>query len=212
MRLLRTALLALTTALLLVSSRAAFARASLTLRGAPGEVSAGDVVLLEWSEPPGDVREMELELRIDGGPWVRISPELESGERAWVWRVPDVAAARAELRLCMGGEGFERDVPMGEAFRIRAQRHPGPPRPRSLEAWHGWDLSPGCTESGLRDGQRSSLSPRTQDAAAECHSTFSAEGPDSRAARLPHLQQASIAGAVRHIAAAEAPRLRPMRN
>lgn len=212
MRPLPALLVAAALSLLLVGSIASAAHAAPTLSGPPSHVRAGDLVRLEWRDLPSDVHEVELEMRIEGGPWVRISPEMEAHERHYLWRVPDVTSSRAELRLCMGGKGSERSLPPTGVFRIEGAPHAGPPRPHSLEGWHGVDLSPGLTGEGLRDHATPELWPLRR--------SESAEAPSPRTPSAPWARRIEDSGghaglrAIPHIFENEAipPRFRPMRN
>jgi hypothetical protein len=111
----------LLTALLLPA--AAFARDADGVRivNCPrGVLHAGDVVELTWSAPPRDVEELEILLSVDGGRHfaLRVSPELDARDGHWYWRVPDVSAENASLRVRIGdarGESLGEPTP---AFRI----------------------------------------------------------------------------------------------
>ena len=198
--------------LLLVGSIAPAACAAPTLSSPPSHVRAGDLVRLQWGDLPSDVHEVELELRLEGGPWVRISPEMEADEGHYLWRVPDVTSSRAELRLCMGDKRSERALPPSGVFRIEGAPHAGPPRPRSLEGWHGVDLSPGLTREGLRDHATSELWPLRR--------FESAEDPWPRTPSAPWNRRIEDAGGHAGRRAilrtlendATPPRFRPMRN
>lgn len=212
MRPLPARLAAAALSLLLVGTIAPAARAAPALSGPPSQVRAGDLVRLEWSGLPSDVHEVELELRIEGGPWVRISPEMEAHEGHYLWRVPDVTSSRAELRLCMGGKGTERSLPPSGVFRIEGAPHAGPPRPHSLEGWHGVDLSPGLTSEGLRDHATPELWPLRR--------FESAEAPEPRTPPAPwnrRMEDPGWPAGLRAVPRAlenetTRPRFRPMRN
>ena len=85
------------------------ARASDALRLSAQEARAGDAITIEWSRLPAGTDEVELELALDGGRWLRISPELEAHEGRFVWRVPAglVGDARVRLRYGLGNEEHE---------------------------------------------------------------------------------------------------------
>jgi len=103
------------------------------LEGLPAVVRAGQVLEVRWRDLPADVREVELELSVDGGRWSRISPELEALEGAFLWRVPEGVAGPAVVRLRAGGAAGEREV-AESAFRlVGCAVGPGP-----ALAWSGW--------------------------------------------------------------------------
>lgn len=85
-----------------------------------GVVHAGDVVELTWSQPPRDIGELEILLSVDGGRHfaLRVSPELDARDGHWRWRVPDLNAGSACLRLRVGDEREERLGESTECFRI----------------------------------------------------------------------------------------------
>jgi len=126
-----------------VSPDAAEAR----LEGVPDVVHAGDVVEIRWRELPADVREVELELSLGGGRWVRISPELEALEGRFAWRAPQGVGGAAVLRLRAGGAGGERDVAEC-AFRLVGEAS----GPDLVVGWPGgWTREPrgGPAAAGL---------------------------------------------------------------
>jgi len=86
----------------------------------PGQVAAGDEVELRWSEVPGETEELELLLSLDDGRTfrVRVSPELEGGTRHYLWRVPNLPAERARLRLRVGDREHESEGAVSAAFQI----------------------------------------------------------------------------------------------
>lgn len=79
------------------------AQAGARLVASHSRVRPGDTVVLEWSGLPARSEEVELELSLDGGRWVRISPELDARDGEWRWRVPSYSSAHAQLRLRTGG-------------------------------------------------------------------------------------------------------------
>jgi hypothetical protein len=113
----------------------------------PGQVFAGEVVDLRWSDLPPDVDEVELELSLDCGRWTRISPERHAAEGVYRWRVSRTASDMARVRLRVGGEGFERVLEPSAPFRIVIEHAPracptppesdwaagGPPRDSRLQ-------------------------------------------------------------------------------
>jgi hypothetical protein len=65
------------------------------------KVRAGQSVVVRWKALGPDVEELELLLSIDGG-WtfpLRISPELAGAENRYVWRVPNLSARDARIRI-----------------------------------------------------------------------------------------------------------------
>ena len=64
------------------------ARAVARLDGIPPRVVAGSRLEIAWSGLEVGAREVELELSLAGGRWMRISPELEAREGRYRWRVP----------------------------------------------------------------------------------------------------------------------------
>ncbi len=104
---------------LLLALPAARATAAVRL-GVPEGVTVrpGDRIELAWEGLDRGVREVEFELSLDGGRWVRISPELEALEGHWTWRVPELSAAEARIRLRCGGERREEVAATGGVFVI----------------------------------------------------------------------------------------------
>ena len=133
--------------LLLARPNAAHAR--IPALGVPVTAVAGQQFVVHWADLPAGVREVELELRLDGGRWVRISPELESAEGRFVWRVPALASGHAVVRLRGGGEGFERELTSSREFRIDARLTPVTARSLALE-W--WTVGEHAGASGWRSG------------------------------------------------------------
>src|SRR5439155_20954032 len=78
--------------LLLARANAAHAR-PLALE-TPAVVSDGQELVVRMPGLPDAIHEVELELSLDGGRWVRVSPELTAGRWVFAWRVPSVATAR----------------------------------------------------------------------------------------------------------------------
>ncbi|MBI5170098.1 MAG: hypothetical protein HZA61_11460 [Candidatus Eisenbacteria bacterium] len=146
-----TALLLLV--LLLPASRA---HAAARLHAPAGTtLHPGDRVELRWDGLDAGAREVELELSLDGGRWVRISPELHALEGRWTWRVPAVAAERARIRLRAGGERREEVAATGAEFRIEARAAILDSERRDFlgEWWPALDTrTRGAAHEGLRDG------------------------------------------------------------
>jgi hypothetical protein len=106
------------------------------LRVSADTVRAGETLVIEWSSLPAGTYEAELELSLDGGRWLRISPELEARERRFVWTVPAGISGAARVRLRFGREHEEHEGGM-VALTIETPAHPLGPAParRSREWW-----------------------------------------------------------------------------
>ena len=116
---LRTALAAAAIAIAVPQARAR-AGDGPTLAPPGGLVRAGETVELSWPPVPAGVEEMEILLSLDDGQSypVRVSPELDARERRYRWRVPNLPAQRARLRLRLGTERAEIETEPTPAFRI----------------------------------------------------------------------------------------------
>ena len=122
-------LAALFVSLALVAGPSRVRAAELRLSGVPPRVLAGERVHVAWSGLSSRAHEVELELSLAGGRWVRISPELDAREGRYSWRVPASFAGPARIRLRCGGDGFE-DASEGTAEFVivadpRASHAPG---------------------------------------------------------------------------------------
>jgi hypothetical protein len=106
----------------------------------PVSVEPGQRLEIRWDGLPGVAREAELELSLDGGRWLRISPELEARDGRYVWRVPALSSARARLRLRAGGSAagqeFEDVVATSAEFRIESREAPAAMRASGPDWWH----------------------------------------------------------------------------
>jgi hypothetical protein len=105
----------------------------------PGQVlQAGAVVEVSWIGVPESAEEVELLLSLDGGRRVavRLTEELSSGDRSYLWRVPNLSARQAALVLRMGIEGREVESAPSALFEIR----PEPERPAVPVAWLAGEL------------------------------------------------------------------------
>jgi hypothetical protein len=90
-------------------------------RPAAGEVVyAGDLVEVRWTALPDTVNECELLLSLDGGREfsVRLTPQLGRTTRELSWRVPNLPALRARLRLRVGIDGQEIESSASSGFTI----------------------------------------------------------------------------------------------
>ena len=115
--------------LLLLALAASNAHAVATLRGLPAVAHPGDRLELRWGGLGMAAEEAELELSLDGGRWVRISPELDAHEGRFEWQVPEWASGVARLRLRVGGEGFEESEACAREFVIRGAGADAPTAP-----------------------------------------------------------------------------------
>jgi hypothetical protein len=119
----------------------------------PNVVTAGQTVVLRWSDLPAEVEELEIVLSLDGGGsyHVRVSPELEGREREYRWRVPDLPTRRARLMLRVGGEAGERLGALSPEFSIVHAE--GAPRPEvgfhEGQFWTGIEPLRGPAGAGL---------------------------------------------------------------
>jgi hypothetical protein len=99
-------------------ARSATAPARLDLP--PAEVRAGEVITLRWSDPGPGVEELEILLSLDDGRTfpLRVSTELDAGERSLRWRVPNLPSGAARLRIRAGVAHEEVEGEPTPAFRI----------------------------------------------------------------------------------------------
>ncbi len=100
------------------------------LEGVPAHVPAASSVDVRWSDLPAGTYEVELEVSLDGGPWLRASSERMALDGHAAWRAPAGVGHRAVLRLCAGSEHGEREVARSQAFVI----DPAGRMPRPVEA------------------------------------------------------------------------------
>lgn len=148
----------------------------------------GDVVELRWDGLDAGAREVELELSLDGGRWVRISPEMHALVGRWEWRVPAVSAERARIRLRCGGERREEVAAVGEEFRIESPASLSGAERRDFlgEWWPALDTRTlGAVRSGLRDGDRAVLASATGRTEADVPAAPSLEVPRDDGVILP---------------------------
>jgi len=108
----------------------------------PGaEITAGQVVELAWGELPAGVEETEILLSLDDGRHfsIRVTPELDARERCYRWRVPNLPAARARLRMRLGSARAEIETAPTPPFRIAGAVARSAPRPLFHEGtfWTG---------------------------------------------------------------------------
>ena len=101
-------------------------------------LQGGSVVEVSWTGVPASADEVELLLSLDGGRRVavRLTEQLSSGDRSYLWRVPNLSARRAALILRMGIEGREVESAPSAVFEIR----PEPARPAVPVDWRAGEL------------------------------------------------------------------------
>ena len=99
-----------------------------TLSVGAGSLRAGDVIRVRWRGVPPETRELEVLLSLDDGRTypLRVTAELEPREGGFRWRVPNLAAERARLRLRYESGAGEMSGEASVPFRIVAD--PGAPR------------------------------------------------------------------------------------
>jgi len=98
----------------------------------------GDVVEVSWTGVPAGADEVELLLSLDGGRRVavRLTEELSSGDRSYLWRVPNLSGRQSALVLRMGIEGREVESAPSALFEIL----PEPARPAVPVNWREGEL------------------------------------------------------------------------
>ena len=111
-------------------------------------LQGGAVVEVSWTGVPASADEVELLLSLDGGRRVavRLTEELSSGDRSYLWRVPNLSGRQAALVLRMGIEGREIESAPGALFEIRSE----PERPAVPVAWRAGELWLSA-DAGARD-------------------------------------------------------------
>jgi hypothetical protein len=161
---------------------------------AQGQVlRGGDVVEVSWTGVPASADEVELLLSLDGGRRVavRLTEELSSGDRSYLWRVPNLSGRQAALVLRMGIQGREIESAPSALFEIR----PEPARPavpvkwREGEVWvsaesraRGADPLP-AAGLGSSSGQWTPLRERSDPIAPPAGAALSGARPAGR--RIP---------------------------
>jgi hypothetical protein len=140
--------------ILMLSAAPAHPEAGWATVHVPSEVGSGTTLEIEIGETPRDVEEFELLLSLDDGrTWpVRASRDLEAGERVIRWRVPNLPAASARLRLRFERGGREIEGPASAAFRIA-----GGDGPQELRTFHEGNWWEGF--ESLPVGSRSEMNP-----------------------------------------------------
>jgi len=115
----------------------------------PASVRSGDRLELRWGALPSGVREVELELSLGGGRWLRVSPELEAGAREFLWQVPARLGASARLRLRAGGDVSEGVIATSRSFAILCDELLRDPRGAGIGDWWQVDARTRATAAGL---------------------------------------------------------------
>jgi hypothetical protein len=156
-------------------------------------LQGGEVVEVSWTGVPAGADEVELLLSLDGGRRVavRLTEELSSGDRSYLWRVPNLSGRRAALVLRMGIEGREIESAPSALFEIR----PEPERPPVPVAWRAGELWL-SSDAGARDadplpaagvdsptGQWAPLRERSDSIAPQAGAALSGSRPSGR--RVP---------------------------
>jgi hypothetical protein len=187
----------------------------------PAMVHAGAVIELRWSDLPADAEELEILLSLDDGEHfaIRVSPELEAHERRFRWRVPNLPAERARLRVRVGdNHGHEWWLDPGDAFRIVEDLAPArepdfePAPMREGNWWLGPEPSTRANASCLTPAPSATFEAREGELVAEVVPRVSAP----RAPALPSPlgfaagRESGIAGA--RFSSFHAPRRLPLRN
>ena len=114
-------LLALCALLVAASPAAAASR----LTASRLDVRGGDRVAIQWDGLAPGIREVELELSLDGGRWIRVSPELDPNDGRFEWTVPAGLAGEARLRLRTGRD-HDESVEAMLALRLHSDAAPSP--------------------------------------------------------------------------------------
>ncbi len=83
-------------------------------------VRAGDTVQVRWTPLPAEVEEFELLLSIDGGKSfpLRLTVSMDPDLRSYTWRVPNLPAGAACLKLRVGVAGHEVELGPGPRFEL----------------------------------------------------------------------------------------------
>jgi hypothetical protein len=124
---------------LLAASAVAGERPVVFTSPAPGDaLQSGAVVQVSWTGVPPNANEVELLLSLDGGGRIalRLTKELSSDDRSYLWRVPNLSSRRAAFVLRMGIEGREVESASSAPFEIL----PDPSRPVESVDWRAGEL------------------------------------------------------------------------
>ena len=121
--------------LLVLAVLAPSARAASAFTASHDHALAGEAITFEWQGLSADAHEVELELSLDGGRWIRISPGLEPRDGRFVWTVPGGLSGAGRVRLRVGGRHDEAVV-AELALRVASEMRLGPSS--TNDAW--WSL------------------------------------------------------------------------
>lgn len=139
-------------AIALLTAFAAPARAQSPALSVPAVVRGGTTVELAWRGVPAEAREIELLLSVDGarGFSLRVTAELDPRTARLHWRVPNVAADHARLRLRFGTATGEIDGAPSAEFQIVPDASQPPPRWLASEGpWWSGPSEPSATSVAL---------------------------------------------------------------
>ena len=163
-------------------------------------LTAGASHVVRWSPIPAEVDEFEILLSLDGGSSypVRLTPQLDPATRAYLWRVPDLPARSARLRLRWGIAGHELDGPPGPSFTVDARTW----RTATGLTWRGgeWWLTSHPSLVGLRpetthwrhDLSPADPTPRFAPAQGSRWDPCPSAGPIRNAATIAELADATV--------------------
>jgi hypothetical protein len=101
-------------------------------------LQSGTVVEVSWTRVPSNADEVELLLSLDGGGRIalRLTEQLSSRDRSYLWHVPNLSSPRAAFVLRMGIEGREIESAPSAPFEIL----PEPSRPVEPVDWRAGEL------------------------------------------------------------------------
>jgi hypothetical protein len=153
---------------LLAASAEAGARSVVFTAPAPGQIlQGGTVVEVSWSGVPANAEEVELLLSLDGGRRValRLTEQLSSGDRSYLWRVPNLSAGSAALILRLGIGGREIESAPSVLFEILPEPSS---RPAESLDWRAGELW--LDEEGRPRGADPRPSAGLSDARPACRS------------------------------------------
>lgn len=97
-------------ALIALVALAPVAGAATTMNASRSAAVTGETVVFDWQGLTDGTHEVELELSLDGGRWIRISPGLEPREGRFEWTVPVGLVGEARVRLRAGSRNHEQVI------------------------------------------------------------------------------------------------------
>jgi hypothetical protein len=129
-------------------------------------VHAGEKIDLRWSGVDPSTDELEILLSVDDGHHfaLRVSPELDARAGHYIWRVPNLAAANARLRVRFEHAGREIEGGMSAPFRIT---------PNLVDAPAFAQIHEGAWWSGARESEVA----KSAGTLAASDASFNAAGP-----------------------------------